>query len=260
MKIQRLAAAAAAACALFTGGCAIVSSVSQVRDNVFTVDSLGNMGQPGSELLYELYEKGEAYCQEKGMDFKLLNERTNDGSYYGSTQPLAALGSNTSNTFAGGFSRGISAMSVPMGSYGRARIWFTCVQPKPAPQEQEEGQSAPRTESGPTTFYSGRDHYSVWNPDEVLRQDKPDRATFVVTRVFRGASPDGQSQSEKVIYGVLCDGSAFLPLHLMRFSDVFSKKMIYEKKFTYSEPPPLYMLGDDVKEEISGIWREACAR
>lgn len=260
MKIQRLAAAAAAACALFTGGCAIVSSVSQVRENVFTVDSLGNMGQPGSELLYELYEKGEAYCQEKGMDFKLLNERTNDGSYYGSTQPLAALGSNTSNTFAGGFSRGISAMSVPMGSYGRARIWFTCVQPKPAPQEQEEGQSAPRAESGPTTFYSGSDHYSVWNPDEVLRQDKPARAIFIVNRVFRMGRPDWNTQSEKVLYGVLCDGSAFLPLRLQRFSDVFSKKLIYEKEFTLDNPPPLAMLGDDVKEEISGIWREACAR
>lgn len=260
MKIQRLAAAAAAACALFTGGCAIVSSVSQVRDNVFTVDSLGNMGQPGSELLYELYEKGEAYCQEKGMDFKLLSERTNDGTYRGSSQPLAALGSNTSNTFAGGFSRGISAMSVPMGSYGRARIWFTCVQPKPAPQEQEEGQSAPRTESGPTTFYSGSDHYSVWNPDEVLRKDTPPSAAFIVTRVFRGASPDGQSQSEKVLYGVLCDGSAFLPLRLQRFTDVFSRALNYEKEFTPDNPPPADMLSDDVKEEISGIWREACAR
>ena len=260
MKIKRLAAAAAAACALFTGGCAIVSSVSQVRENVFTVDSLGNMGQPGSELLYELYEKGEAYCEEKGMDFKLLSERTNDGTYRGSSQPLAALGSNTSNTFAGAFGRGISAMSVPMGSYGRARIWFTCVKPEPAPQAQEEEPSAPQAVSGPRSFYSSSSHYSVWDPDEVMRQDTPPSAAFIVTRVFRFGAPDKNTMSEKVLYGVLCDGSAFLPLRLQRFSDAFSRALIYEKEFTPDNPPPADMLGDDVKEEISGIWREACAR
>lgn len=235
MKIKRLAAAAAAACALFTGGCAIVSSVSQVRENVFTVDSLGNMGQPGSELLYELYEKGEAYCQEKGMDFKLLSERTNDGTYRGSSQPLAALGSNTSNTFAGGFSRGISAMSVPMGSYGRARIWFTCVKP----EQQAAAETEPAQEDHRELVYSGDGMVTRLGRLPPKRAEKLSEGRPVYTlqfeRTYDAPRADGSSR-EAFVSVLFCKNGFMMHAGIWRFDA--DGKLIFNKDYRDAFPIP----------------------
>jgi hypothetical protein len=111
-------------------GCAIVSDVTQVQKGVFTISSLGNMGQPGEELLNELYEKGNSFCSGKGLIFNLLDQQTNDGTFNGVSRPLAGTAPSSGGGFLGGFSGGLSIMAIPSGSYGGARIYFTCVPQK----------------------------------------------------------------------------------------------------------------------------------
>lgn len=111
-------------------GCAIVSDVTQVQEGVFTISSLGNMGQPGEELLNELYEKGNSFCSVKGLVFNLLDQQTNNGTFNGVSRPLAGTAPSSGGGFLGGLSRGLSAIAIPSGSYGRARIYFTCVPQK----------------------------------------------------------------------------------------------------------------------------------
>lgn len=124
--MKKFSIALACAAAALASGCAIHSGITEVDSNVFTISSLGNMGQPGDDLLDSLYESGKRYCDERHQSFKLLGQKTNNGTYRGNTHPFAG-GSTAGRGWASAFNAGMAAFSMPMGEYGQARIYFTCV-------------------------------------------------------------------------------------------------------------------------------------
>lgn len=216
-----LAAVATALCA----GCAIHSSVSEVQKDVFTISSLGNMGQPGEELLDALYEKGVSYCEERGGKFKLLNQQTNNGTYNGNVRPFA--GGPTGGTgWVGGFNAAMNSFSLPTGSYGRARIYFTCEQEQPAAMAApaEKPALVKLIEDGDKTVYIG--------PSTIGKM--PDQGEDLVYRaVFYTyyARPQADGTAVKEALNVQdCSSGTLVEWATRTFADTTFQKLLKDEK------------------------------
>ena len=248
--------APAALCALALDGCAITSSVNEVNKGVFTISSLGSLGQPGSDLLDELYEKGHKYCGEKKLQFKLLSQQTNNGTYTGTSRPFSAP-STSGGGFWGGFNQGISNMVIPTGTYGRARIYFTCVNP-----EAEAG-AADSSEPKFRKIFSSPHHTTYYIPGLTQKGvNQLDGSTLYQIAVAKDYAEKQSSGALSSImsYGLYCSNGLMLPLEKRLYEEHFpSNKQFSSEKFSAAHQPAPSLLENALKnQEYTSIYQELC--